>query len=229
MMIGFSDGSPSQYQRIHELLRTHYPLQQDEADFQISAVHEQALAEGRNPAHYEKWKLYLKAVKAKAKGTLYVSPTSWAIILPALEGTFTLKREKMGRAVYKRTFRVSLSLIGNFYTMFGQDEVVINAAEEPKAGKKAVAFGPVLYPTPFDIYEKWFFLIRETMAETYPGYEFVPYRTLRYRLKDISTGLLGAEGMAQSVFQALFSGEDINPYHIQTDFSKHPFEQGEFE
>ena len=150
-------------------------------------------------------------------------------MLPAVEGTFTLKLEKMGRAVYKRTFRVFLSLIGNFYTMFGQDELVIQAAEEPKTSNKAVSFSPVLYPTPFDIYEKWFFLIRETMAEIYPGYEFVPYRTLRYRLEDISTGFRGTEGMPQSLFQALFSGEDINPYHTQIDFSKHPFEQGEFE
>jgi hypothetical protein len=229
MMIGFSDGSPSQYQRIHELLRTHYPPQQDDFNFQVSAACEQALLEGQNPVHYEKWKQYLQSVKAKAKGVLRVSPASYTIVLPALEGAFTLKREKIGRVVYRRTFRVFLSLLGNFYAMFGQDEVLIEAAEHSGANNSAVGFDPVLYPTPLDIYEKWFFLFREAMAEAYPGYEFVPYHTLRHRLKDISTGVLGSEGMAQSLFQALFSGEDINPYRIQFDRNKHPFEETEFE
>jgi hypothetical protein len=229
MLIGFSDGSPSQYQRIHELLREHYPLQRDESDFQTSPAHEQALQDGQNPAHYEKWKQYLKNVKAKRKGVLWVSSASFTMVLPALEGAFTLRREKIGRVVYRRTFRVFLSLIGNFYAMFGQDEVLVEAGENAGANNTAVAFDPVLYPTPLDIYEKWFFLFQDAMAEAYPGYEFVPYRTLRYRLKDISTGLQGAEGRAQSLFQALFSAEDINPCRIQIDLTKHPFEQGEFE
>jgi hypothetical protein len=228
MMIGFSDGSPSQYQRIHELLRAHYPLQQDDFNFQRTA-HEQALLAGQDPVRYEKWKQYLKSVKAKTKGVLRVAPASFTIILPALEGAFTLKREKIGRMIYRRTFRVFLSLLGNFYAMFGQDEVLVEAGEHSGANSAAVAFDPVLYPTPLDIYEKWFYLFRDAMAEAYPGYEFVPYRTLRCRLKDISTGLQGVEGSAQSLFQALFSAEDINRYRIQIDFTKHPFEQGEFE
>lgn len=229
MMTGFSDDSPSQYQRIHELLRAHYPFQQDEFDFQITAVHEQASVESRNPVHYEKWKQYLQRVKAQAKGVLRVSPASATIMLPALEGTFTLRREKMGRVVYKRKFRVFLSLIGSFYTMFGQDEVLIEAAEALGTNNEVVSFAPVLYPMPLDIYEKWFFLIRETLIDVYPGYEFVPYSILRHRLKDIATGFLGAEGMPQSLFQALFSAEDINAYCTQEDRNRRPFEYGEFE
>jgi hypothetical protein len=229
MMIGFSDGRPSQYQRIHELLRAHYSPQQDNFNFEVSAAHGQALLEGQNPVHYEKWKHYLQSVKAKMKGVLRVSPASYTIMHPALEGVFTLKREKIGRVVYRRTFRVFLSLLGDFYAMFGQDEVFIEAGEHLGANNRAVAFDPVLYPTPLDIYEKWFFLFREAMAEAYPGYEFVPYHTLTYRLKDISTGIFSAEGRAQTLFQALFSGEDINPYRTQIDPNKHPFDQSEFE
>ncbi len=228
-MIGFSDGSPSQYQRIHELLRTHYPPQLDELNFQTNAMHEQALLAGQDPAHYEKWKQYLQSVKAKTKGVLRVSPASFTSMLPALEGAFTLRREKIGRVVYRRKFRVFLSLLGNFYAMFGQDEILVEAGENAGANNRAVIFEPVLYPTPLDVYEKWFFLFRDAMAEAYPGYEFVPYHTLRYRLKDVSTGVLGPEGSAQSLFQALFSGEDINAYRTQIDRNKHPFEEGEFD
>jgi hypothetical protein len=53
----------------------------------------------------------------------------------------------------------------------------------------------------------------------------VPYHALRDRLKDISTGYNGAEGMPQSLFQALFSPEDINPYLTVTDHRKLPFEE----
>jgi len=229
MMIGFSDGSPSQYQCIHELLRAHYPPQQDDFNFQLSTAHEHALLAGQDPAHYEKWKQYLQSVKAKTKGVLRVSPASFTLVLPALEGAFTLRHEKTGRVVYRRTFRVFLSLLGGFYAMFGQDEVLVEAGESAGANTTAVAFDPMLYPTPLDIYEKWFFLFRDTMAEAYPGYEFVPYHTLKYRLKDVSTGVLGAEGKAQSLFQAFFSAEDINSYRTQIDFGKHPFEQGEFD
>jgi hypothetical protein len=230
MMIVFSDGSKSQYQRIHELLLTYYPLQKDEGRFETSIALEQALAEKENPVHQEKWKLYLKGVKARTKGTLRFSPSEFGtIMMPALGGNFTLKREKAGRIVYKRRFKVYLSLIGKFYTMFGHDEVFIEAVEQPKADVDFVTFEPVLYPIPLDIYEPWFFLIRDTMAETYPGYEFVPYHTLRYRLKDISTGYNGFEGTAQSLFQALFSVEDINPYRTRVNLKKNPFELGEFD
>ena len=229
MMIGFSDGKPSQFRRIHELLRMHYPLQDDEFNVKISAAHEQALEEAQQPAHHEKWKLYLKSTKAKMKGTLRVSPASPTFLLPALEGLFTLKREKAGRVVYKRKFRVFLSLIGNFYTMFGQDEVHIEGDDQPGVDNESAMFQPVLYPTPYGIYRPWFSLIKETLTEEYPGYEFVPYHTLRHRLKDISTGYNGAEGMPQSLFQALFSPEDINPYLTVIDRRKSPFEEGDFD
>jgi hypothetical protein len=229
MMIGLSDGKPSQLQRIHELLLTHYPLQVDEWDFKISAAHEQALKEGQHPAHHEKWKLYLKGAKTKMKGTLRVSSASLPHLLPALEGIFTLKREKVGKVVYKRKFRVFLSLIGNFYTMFGQDEVSIEDDNQPGLDNQSVTFQPVLYPAPYGIYRPWFSLIKETLTEAYPGYEFVPYHTLRYRPKDVSTGYSGAEGTPQSLFQALFSPEDINPYLTVTDHKMMSFEEGEFD
>ncbi len=230
MLIGFGDGSKSQYQRIHELLLIHYPFQKDEGNFGTSAALDRALADKENPVHQEKWKLYLKSVKAKTKGVLRFSPSEFGtIMMPSLGGNFTLKREKAGKMVYKRRFKVYLSLIGKFYTMFGQDEVFIEAIEQPKAYADFVSFEPVLYPMPFDIYEPWFYLIRDTMAGAYPGYEFVPYHMLRYRLKDISTGYNGAEGAAQSLFQALFSTEDINPYRTRVNLQKHPFEYNEFD
>jgi hypothetical protein len=229
MMISFSDEKPSQLRRIQELLLAHYPRQKDEWNFEINDAHKQALAEGQQPAHLAKWKLYLKSTKARIKGTLRVSPSSPTHLLPALEGVFTLKREKAGRMVYKRKFRVFLSLIGNFYTMFGQDEVHIETNSPTEEGAEIIAFQPVLYPTPYDVYEKWFPLIKETLLKEYPGYEFVPYRTLRHRLKDVSTGLMGAEGTPQSLFQALFSPEDINPYLTVADHAKPTFAEGEFD
>jgi len=229
MMISFSDEEPSQFQRIHELLRAHYPRQKDEWNFEISAAHKQALEEGQQPAHLEKWKLYLKATKASMKGTLRVSPAAPTLLLPALEGVFTLKREKAGRMVYKRKFRVFLSLIGNFYTMFGQDEVHIETGNLAEGEAEIISFQPVLYPAPYDVYEKWFPLIKETLLKEYPGYEFVPYHTLRYRLKDVSTGFMGVEARPQSLFQALFSPEDINPYLTVADRAKPIFAEGEFD
>lgn len=230
MMIVFSDGSKSQYERIYELLLIYYPLWKDDFISETSAALEQAMIEKENPTHYEKWKLYLKSVKAKTKGTLRFSPSEfYTTMMPSMGGVFTLKSEKLGRVVYSRRFRIYLSLIGSFYTMFGHDEVFVKAEGPPERDDDLILFDPVLYPTPCDIYEQWFCLIRDTIADTYPGYEFVPYRTLRYRLKDISTGYNGAEGAAPSLFQALFSAEDINPYRTRTDPKKHPFESGEFD
>jgi hypothetical protein len=130
MMIGFSDGKLSQYQRIHELLLTHYPLQEDKWNFIASATHEQALVDSKSVMHHEKWKQYIKSVKSRVKGTFRASPTSLPHLIPALEGLFTIKQEKSGAVVYKRKFRVFSSLIGNFYTMFGQDEVHVEAAAQ---------------------------------------------------------------------------------------------------
>lgn len=229
MMISFSDEKPPQLRRIHELLLAHYPRQEDEWNFEVSDAHKQALEEGQQPAHLAKWKLYLKSVKTRMKGTLRVSPSSPTHLLPALEGVFTLKREKAGTVVYKRKFRVFLSLIGNFYTMFGQDEVHIETDNLADGKAEIIAFQPVLYPTPYDVYEKWFPFIKETLLKEYPGYEFVPYRRLRHRLKDVSTGLMGTEGTPQSLFQALFSPEDINIYLTVVDHAKPAFAEGEFD
>lgn len=229
-MIFFSDGSKSQYERIHELLLTYYPLWKDDFISEISMPLEQAMVEKENPAHQEKWKLYLKSVKAKVKGTLRFSPSEfYTANMPSLGGVFTLRREKVGKVVYRRRFKVYLSLIGNFYTMFGRDEIHVEAKDQPEGDNDLIFFDPVLYPAPYDIYEQWFFLIRDTIAAAYPGYEFVPYRTLRYRLTDISTGYNGSEGAAPSLFQAMFSTEDINPYRTREDLNKHPFEIGDFD
>ena len=233
MLIAFSDGSKSQYTRIIELLPTYYPIQENEFDFKVSEAFERVMKEKENTASLQKWKDFLKGVKKTAKSGLRVSSSQW-LMCPSFKGSFTLKREKMGRATYRREFLVYLSLIGSFYTMYGLDEVSITderAADDKAADDKAaddidsseILFEPVLYPHPYSVYKKWFLLFHQAMKEAYPDYEFVPYETLKHRPKDISTGDVNAEGAGPSIFQALFSFEDINQYRMKMDAQVHPF------
>lgn len=223
MLIGFSDGSESQYTRIIELLPTYYPVQENEFDFKVSDAFEQVMIEKENSASLHKWKDFLKSVKKTAKSGLRVSSSQW-LMCPSFKGVFTLKREKMVRVTYRREFFVYLSLIGRFYTMYGLDEVSITddkVADDIDSSE--ILFKPVLYPHPYSVYKKWFLLFHQAMKDTYPDYEFVPYETLKHRPKGLSTGDVNAEGVGPSIFQALFSFEDINQYRMKMDAQVHPF------
>ena len=85
---------------------------------------------------------------------------------PSFKGIFSLKREKMGRASYRREFVVYLSLIGNFYTMYGLDEVSVTDDKIDDMDFLEIWFEPVLYPHPYSVYKKWFLLFHQTMKET---------------------------------------------------------------
>ena len=72
----------------------------------------------------------------------------------------------MGRASYRREFVVYLSLIGNFYTMYGLDEVSVTDDKIDDMDFLEIWFEPVLYPHPYSVYKKWFLLFHQTMKET---------------------------------------------------------------
>jgi hypothetical protein len=222
MRIGFSDSSKSQYTRIMELLLTYYPVQENEFDFKVSDAFERVMVEKENSISLQKWKEFLKGVRKKAKSGLRVSASQW-LMSPSFKGIFSLKREKIGRAIYRREFVVYLSLIGNFYTMYGLDEVSVTDDKVGDIDSSEIWFEPVLYPHPYSVYKKWFLLFHQEMKEAYPDYKFVPYETLKHRPKDISTGDGNAEGEGPSIFQALFSFEDINKYRMKMDAQVHPF------
>lgn len=224
MLIAFSDGSKSQYTRITELLPNYYSVQENEFAFKVSESFEQVMVEKENSASLRQWKEFLKGVKATAKSGLRVSSSQW-LMEPSFRGAFALKREKMGRATYKREFMVYQSLIGSFYTMFGLDTVSVTDDKIDDLDSSEIWFEPVLCPYPYSVYRKWFFWFHQAMKEVYPDYEFVPHRTLTHRLKEISTGVVNAEeGVRPSIFQALFSSEDINQYRIMRDIQADPFD-----
>ena len=221
MLIGSSDGNRSQYIRIMELLPAYYPVQEDEFDFKVSEAFDQVMRDKDNRASLKKWKGFLRQVKTKAKAGLRVSSSQY-LMEPSFKGVFSLKKEKIGQALYEREFVVYLSLIGNFYAMYGLDTITL----EDEVDGQEIWFEPVIYPFPHSIYKAWFFLFRQAMQEAYADYEFVPYQTLSYRLKGVSTGIINDELADPSIFQALFAFEDINRYRVQIDREADPFTRG---
>ncbi|HEY9007114.1 MAG TPA: hypothetical protein VIM75_13330 [Ohtaekwangia sp.] len=120
----------------------------------------------------------------------------------------------MEAAVYTRETVLHVSVLAPFYTLCGLDKIALNLESD-----KRIEFDPILYISPQEIYEKWFPLIRSKIATTYEGYQFTPYSILKERVSTLSvSGAKIRKGQDASVFQALFTTEDVTNYKMVGDY-----------
>ena len=203
------------YIDIYEYISKYYPIGISEFDSQYfeykgyNLLQELVYSKLEHFQHNE-WKDFVeKAIKEhsqplKADG---VSPMPD----PSYTGSLLLLQEKTRNVIYSRKIVFHLSVIGPFYTIYGLDSIVI----EDKIDQ-VLSFKPILYVSPCNIYESWFLLIRHQFEEVYPMHRFLPYSLLKERVKSLSVaGANVKNDQDASIFQALFTSEDVTNYKIK--------------
>jgi len=161
---------------------------------------------------YKKWKMLVGDIK-KESGVASADAES-PLFYPCYTGNLLIHKEKRGAITFKRSLVFHLSLLGPYYTIYGLDSVIIKGID----GKYS-DFEPLLYASPIDVYEEFFPLLRMKIEEIYHGYQLLSQYTLGKRVKSLDVcGAKVKEGQDSSVFQALFTFDDITNYKILGDF-----------
>jgi hypothetical protein len=158
------------------------------------------------------WKSFIKRIKNK---DLKISSIKDETLLdePAYSASITLQKKKIEFGTFTREIRFHVSLIAPFYTVYGLDRVKLKLDKE-----EGIDFDPVVYVSPIYIYDSWFELLRNSIEESYTGYDFISFHHLSNRIDGLSIpgATLPYETNA-SIFQAFFTPEDITRYKVKGD------------
>ncbi len=102
-----------------------------------------------------------------------------------------------------------LSYLGPFFCIYGKEEIFVEKTIN------ITRFDPLLIVSPEDIVENYFSSLRNRIEEEYPEIRFLPFFWLNKRVKclRIVTSDL-KEYQCSSIFQALFTRENITDYKI---------------
>jgi hypothetical protein len=207
------------YNEVYEIIKTYYPIGVAETSMEyhqhpgMIRMRELVWSKMNHDGERRKWKDLVSSFEDQAEGTFGVTYEP-GLLNYSYSGVVDLFIEEITFGKATRSICCQLSLIGPFYTIYGMDSAEIVLTEHLSA-----YFEPLIYFSPYSIYEKWFKLIRHKIEEEYHA-KFVPYSVLKCRVPSLS--IPGAEvrfDKNASVFQALFAIPDITNYRVYGDKS----------
>lgn len=156
---------------------------------------------------YNKWKALVKEAKKEIVGSLNLDSES-PLFYPCYSGSLLLYKEKKGSMLFKRTIVFHISVIAPYFTIYGLDNISI-----AHNNMLPIEFDPILYASPIDIYEESFKLIQKKIEDQYDGYRFISQNTLGKRITSLEVaGANVNEGQSSSIFQALFTFDNVTNY-----------------
>jgi len=105
------------------------------------------------------------------------------------------------------------SLLEDFFCIYGKDKIYLI-----DDGRK-LNFDPIITISPENIYEDYYAKLRLIVEKTFPNYNFLTFLSLQGRITGLRIfSTFVKENQYSSVFQALFTPENITDYNIRGDF-----------
>ncbi|WP_158280869.1 hypothetical protein [Pararcticibacter amylolyticus] len=204
------------YIRLYEKIAKYYPIGFKESDPRYShfcgiRLLDELNSDKLSPKKYKVWKQVIRDIKNSKKGIIKGDAES-PIFQPSYSGSLLLFKKKKDMFLFTREIRVYVSVLAPVYTILGYDNIIIETNLT-----KPVKFGPVIYISPLDIYEPWFSIIRKNIEACYQDYSFISYSLLSKRIPYLSVPGSHNPDSDSSIFQALFSNEDISSYNFVGD------------
>lgn len=202
------------YDEVYEEIEKYYPIGIPESSPEyydypgIIKLRELIRSKMNHEIDKKRWKEFVSSFEWENDEPLGVSHEP-SLLSYSYGGTLDLFVEEMSIGKVRRSITFQLSLIGEFYTVYGMDTAEIILTEHLSA-----YFEPLVYISPYSVYEKWFYLIRDKIEREYQA-RFVPHSLLKRRVPSLSVP--GAEiriDKNASVYQALFAAADITNYKI---------------
>jgi hypothetical protein len=197
------------YMDVYEVLAKYYPIgmayvHPDYDSFSGCRLRQELCDKKRENASIEKWQQLLKLLTKNNSQVLNVKTISQEYY-PCWSADILLSQEKNQTTTYTRSIQIHLSILGPFFCVFGLDTVKLNQVERE--------LDPLIYVSPFSIYEPWFNSIRNVVKVNYSGYKFLPFGTLQQRVPGLSVpDAVNYFDQDASVFQGLFTLENVTNY-----------------
>lgn len=137
-------------------------------------------------------------------------------IEPSYSCSLILSKNKISNIIYQREIRLHISVLGLFYTIYGLDTIRIYDADN----NMLMETQPILSVSPIDDYKDSIPMVRNIIKDTHAEFSYVPFHYLKKRVKALSVaGVTVLEGNGASIFQALFTNEDITNYKLRGDIN----------
>lgn len=162
-----------------------------------------------NSKDYRRWRAFVKKQSENNGGVLSYDCGA-PLTLPSYYGSYLLDEQKIEKVIYRREIRFHVSVLASYYTIYGLDTISVKNHNDIFA-----EFEPLLFISPLDIYEKWFYTLQNKIETSYKDYRFLNFSTLQKRPKALSIPAANVkDGQDASVFNAFFSPEDITNHKI---------------
>lgn len=135
---------------------------------------------------------------------------------PSYGCSLVLSQNRISNITYQKEIRLHVSVLGLFYTVYGLDTIRIYDAYN----NVLMETQPILTVSPIDDYKELIPLVRDMVKNMYAELSYVPFYYLKKPVKALSVaGVSVLEGSSASVFQALFTSEDIANYKFRGDIN----------
>lgn len=168
-----------------------------------------------NPVKSQQWAILISDLKSSFSSIICTNDETKSIE-PSYTCSLILYQSKVGNILYQKEIRLHISVLSPFYTVYGLDTIRIYDADD----NALMETQPILTVSPMDDYKCSIQLVRAIMKNIYEEYSYVPFYFLKKRVKALSVaGVSLLEGNGASVFQALFTNEDIANYKFRGDIN----------
>jgi hypothetical protein len=125
-----------------------------------------------------------------------------------------INREKVGKFIYEQHLYCRLSFLADYFCIYGLDYIEVND------NNNRTFFEPSLTISPIGNYEEYFKKTKEIVEKIFPAHQFLSFFYFRVRVDDLMISLkLGIGSRFSSIFQALFTSQNITDYLTHGDMS----------
>jgi len=163
------------------------------------------------PTASKKWKSLVTGIHLPNNKILRASSES-ILFDPSYTGRLLVLKEKFGQATFTREIVIHLSVLAPYYTVYGMDKVSLAIDGEE------MIFDPIVYVSPYAFYSAIFPVVRDEVEKQYEGVKLIPFGLLSKRVSEVYvSGSKGSADRNASVFQALFTPEDVTSFKLIGD------------
>ncbi len=129
---------------------------------------------------------------------------------PSFSSALIIQKNKVENCTHCKELHFSVSLLGDFYQIYGLDTTVILDQKEGKAYSAV----NVVTTSPFEEFADVFKLVERKIKEKYPNYKIIPFGLGQLIIKGLQVRYLNDEDCSvnKALFNHFLSEENISTY-----------------
>ncbi len=129
---------------------------------------------------------------------------------PSFSSSIVIKRKKIENCIHCKKINFSVSLLGDYYQIFGSDSITI------QEGKGAIYYPSVniITTSPHEEFEEIFKFVEQKIRNKYPNHKIIPFRLGQFIIDGLQVRYLDDEDCTinKALFNSSLSEEYIKRY-----------------